>query len=280
MALEAFAADWQNQHCGEIDELVEVFGMVPDDCEHTRWDRLRGLLQLGLARGAAHPPPARTCRNWRSHPRLGRARPSDEPDAASRELVEVMDRPSPARRAAACACPTCRARRAASTAPTALPACCRPKPCCSATRACAWSGMRDAPNARLLCYEDDDRMRSAAARGAGAATAPRSAARRRLEMGPMLVCVDTSGSMQGGAARWPRPWCWKHARRPCAGPRLPRVRLRRPRRSGRDGSAVDRAGIERLIRFSARASAAAPTSAVRWKRPSPSKARPGKWPTC
>ena len=44
MAIDAFAADWR-QHCGQIDELVEVFGMVPDDCEHQRWDRMRGLLQ-------------------------------------------------------------------------------------------------------------------------------------------------------------------------------------------------------------------------------------------
>ena len=30
MAIEAFSADWR-RHCGEIDELVEVFGSVPDD---------------------------------------------------------------------------------------------------------------------------------------------------------------------------------------------------------------------------------------------------------
>jgi uncharacterized protein with von Willebrand factor type A (vWA) domain len=52
----------------------------------------------------------------------------------------------------------------------------------------------------LLTYEDDDRMRedvleTAPIRQPGTRREPQ----RRREMGPIIVCVDTSGSMQGGA---------------------------------------------------------------------------------
>ncbi len=92
MAIEAFSEDWR-QHCGEIDELVEVFGMVPDDVEHSRWDELRGLLRsaswqevLRIRRLLAGLPElVRIIRE------LGRSRPTDADDAASQSLVEVMD---------------------------------------------------------------------------------------------------------------------------------------------------------------------------------------------
>ena len=92
MAIDAFSDDWR-QHCGEIDELVEVFGMVPDDCEHARWDELRGLLHsagwqemLRIRRLIAGLPElVKIIRE------LGRARPTDEDDAASQSLVEVME---------------------------------------------------------------------------------------------------------------------------------------------------------------------------------------------
>jgi uncharacterized protein with von Willebrand factor type A (vWA) domain len=52
----------------------------------------------------------------------------------------------------------------------------------------------------LLCYEDDDRMQEVRLHQSRVAL-PRPGLRpgKRPEMGPMLVCVDTSGSMQGGA---------------------------------------------------------------------------------
>jgi uncharacterized protein with von Willebrand factor type A (vWA) domain len=52
----------------------------------------------------------------------------------------------------------------------------------------------------LLTYEDDDRLEEVVPREVPVlrATARRTSG-RRLELGPMLVCVDTSGSMQGGA---------------------------------------------------------------------------------
>jgi uncharacterized protein with von Willebrand factor type A (vWA) domain len=52
----------------------------------------------------------------------------------------------------------------------------------------------------LLCYEDDDRMEEVHLHQSRVAR-PRPGLQpgKRLEMGPILVCVDTSGSMQGGA---------------------------------------------------------------------------------
>jgi len=52
----------------------------------------------------------------------------------------------------------------------------------------------------LLAYEDDDHLREDCLRPAAVLRpSQRPAPERRLERGPMLVCVDTSGSMQGGA---------------------------------------------------------------------------------
>ena len=52
----------------------------------------------------------------------------------------------------------------------------------------------------LLCYEDDDRMTEVRLH-LGPVMQPRPGVlpAKRLELGPILVCVDTSGSMQGGA---------------------------------------------------------------------------------
>ncbi len=52
----------------------------------------------------------------------------------------------------------------------------------------------------LLAYEDDDHLQEDCLRPAPMLRpSQRPAPDRRLERGPMLVCVDTSGSMQGGA---------------------------------------------------------------------------------
>jgi uncharacterized protein with von Willebrand factor type A (vWA) domain len=103
----------------------------------------------------------------------------------------------------------------------------------------------------LLCYEDDDRMTETRLHQAPVMQPrPGLMPAKRLEMGPMLVCVDTSGSMQGGAeGRGQGRGAGSHARRPCAEPRLPRVRLRRPGGSVEMELPVDRAGIERATRF-------------------------------
>jgi uncharacterized protein with von Willebrand factor type A (vWA) domain len=60
----------------------------------------------------------------------------------------------------------------------------------------------------LLTYEDDDRMTESRLQPARV-TVPRPGLQpsKRREMGPILVCVDTSGSMQGGAEAVAKATC-------------------------------------------------------------------------
>jgi len=202
MAIEAFSADWQ-QHCGEIDELVEVFGMVPDDCEHQRWDQVRGLLQSSgwqevlrirrLLEGL--PELAKIIRA------LGRSRPTGEDAAASQSLVEIMQ-PAVAQRAEArtVRVPDMpgetrgihRSDRIARMLPAEAMLLGHPR------LRLVWHARR--AERTLLSYEDDDRLTEIRLHQAPVLE-PRPGLQpaKRLESGPILVCVDTSGSMQGGA---------------------------------------------------------------------------------
>lgn len=202
MAIEAFCDDWR-QHCGEIDELVEVFGMVPDDCEHSRWDELRGLLHsagwqemLRIRRLLAGLPElVKIIRE------LGRSRPSDEDDAASQSLVEVMEQAVALRaETRSVRVPDMpgetrgihRADRIARMLPAEAMLLGHPR------LRLVWHARR--AERSLLCYEDDDRMTETRLHQAPVLQPrPGLMPARKLELGPMLVCVDTSGSMQGGS---------------------------------------------------------------------------------
>ncbi|HMV22353.1 MAG TPA: VWA domain-containing protein, partial [Rhodocyclaceae bacterium] len=91
-ALAAFAADWQ-ERCGEMDELKEVFGLLPDGGKHTRWDLIRGLLRSEGWQDVVRirkllerlPELAGIIRG------LGRARQVEVVDEASLAIVQVMD---------------------------------------------------------------------------------------------------------------------------------------------------------------------------------------------
>jgi uncharacterized protein with von Willebrand factor type A (vWA) domain len=202
MAIEAFSEDWR-QHCGEIDELVEVFGMVPDDVEHSRWDELRGLLRsaswqevLRIRRLLAGLPElVRIIRE------LGRSRPTDVDDAASQSLVEVMDEAvawrSETRHVRVPDLPgetrgIHRSDRIARMLPAEAMLLGHPR------LRLVWHARR--AERSLLCYEDDDRMTETRLHPAPVIQPrPGLMPAKKLERGPMLVCVDTSGSMQGGA---------------------------------------------------------------------------------
>ena len=43
MAISAFASEWTTR-AGEMDELMQVFGMLPHDSQSSRWDALQGTL--------------------------------------------------------------------------------------------------------------------------------------------------------------------------------------------------------------------------------------------
>ncbi len=202
MAIDAFAADWA-ERCGEIDEFVGVFGDLGDLLKHTRWDTLRGLLRSGAWQEVVRirklverlPGLARLIRG------LGRARESEDESSASQAMQAVIE-PAMAQRT-----------EARSVRVPHLP---------GETRGVHRSGriarmlpveamllghpqLRLVWHARhaertLLAYEDDDRLREERQRPMPVLRPSlRPAPGKRLEMGPMLLCVDTSGSMQGGA---------------------------------------------------------------------------------
>jgi len=202
MAIEAFSNDWR-QHCGEIDELVEVFGMMPDDCEHSRWDKLRGLLHSAgwqevlrirrLLEGL--PELVRIIRG------LGRARQSELDDAASQTVVEVMEEAVAQRlESRSVRVPDMpgetrgihRSDRIARMLPAEAMLLGHPR------LRLVWHARR--AERTLLCYEDDDRMTEVRLHQAPVLQPrPGVLPGKRPELGPILVCVDTSGSMQGGA---------------------------------------------------------------------------------
>jgi uncharacterized protein with von Willebrand factor type A (vWA) domain len=202
MAIDAFAAEWQ-ERCGQIDELIEVFGSLPDDGKSTRWDEIGGLLHssgwqevLRIRRLLERLPElVRIIRG------LGRSRQSEEHDAANQMIVEVLDEAIAQRlerhtvRVPDMPGETRGIHRSDRIA-RMLPA---------ETMLLGHPHLRLVWHARraertLLCYEDDDRMEEVRLHQSRV-TLPRPGLRpgKRPEMGPILLCVDTSGSMQGGA---------------------------------------------------------------------------------
>lgn len=202
IALEAFAADWK-ERCGELDELVEVLGPLGDLLKNARWDMLRGLLKSSGWREVVRirrlverlPDLVRVIRQ------LGRARETDLPDESQHVSVQVMERATAPRleprvtRVPDLPGETRGVRRSSRVA-RMLPA---------EAMLLAHPRLRLVWHARhaertLLTYEDDDRIEEVVRHEVPVWRASaRRVPGRRLELGPMLVCVDTSGSMQGGA---------------------------------------------------------------------------------
>ncbi len=202
MAIEAFVEDW-SARCGEISELIEVFGLPPDDGKNTRWDRIHGLLRssgwqevLRIRRLLERLP--ELSRIIRA---LGRRRPTDEADARGRISVEVPDEAEAFRRERGTVrVPEmpgetrgiCRSDRIARMLPAEAMLLGHPR------LRLVWHARR--AERTLLGYEDDDRMDELRLRRSRVLRPrPEAQPARRMEMGPILVCVDTSGSMQGGA---------------------------------------------------------------------------------
>lgn len=202
IAVEAFHADWA-ERCGEIDELVAAFGELGDLFKNTRWDTLRGLLRsrewqdlVRIRRLVERLPElARLIRN------LGRAQPVDPAPTDSQHRQSVMmpalalqadahtqrvpDMPGETRGVH-------RSDRLARMLPAEAMLLGHPR------LRLVWHARR--AERTLLCYEDDDRLRERHHHPLPVPRPqPRPAPAPRLAMGPMLVCVDTSGSMQGGA---------------------------------------------------------------------------------
>lgn len=201
-AIDAFAAEWR-ERCGWMDELSEVFGLLPDAAKHLRSDQLRGLLRSDgwqqVLRASRLLSQLREL--GEAIRRLGRARQTDEPDPASQALahrvaqavttvpdtrwVRVPDLPGQTRGIQ-------RSDRIARMLPAEAMMLAHPR------LRLVWHARR--AERALLCYEDDDRLRERVSRQAVSWQAhPHPRPDRRLEMGPILVCIDTSGSMREGA---------------------------------------------------------------------------------
>lgn len=253
MAIDAFAAEWQ-EHCGQFDELVEVFGMLPEDAVNTRWDQIRGLLHsagwqevLRIRRLLERLPELR-----RIIRALGRARQSEERDAMEQTTVErvdqavaqrpqrhtvrVPDMPGETRGVH-------RSGRIARMLPAEAMLLGHP------LLRLVWHARR--AERTLLSYEDDDRMdevRLHRSRVARPGIGPKPG--KRPEMGPILVCVDTSASMQGGAEAVAKAVVLEAVRTAHAQQRSCFVfAFGGPGELLEMELAVDSAGIERLTRF-------------------------------
>jgi uncharacterized protein with von Willebrand factor type A (vWA) domain len=201
-ALAAFAADWK-ERCGLVDELVEVLGDLRVLGKNARWDLLTGVLRshgwrevVRIRRLLGELPGLARCIRG-----LGRARPTDETDLSHHADLPVME-PYPALRARTrtTVVPDLpgetrgvrRSARVARMLPAEAMLLTHPR------LRLLWHA-RHAEQA-LLTYEDDDRLEEQVEVPVPAwRPSPARAPERRLERGPMLVCVDTSGSMQGGA---------------------------------------------------------------------------------
>lgn len=252
-ALDAFAADWK-ERCGEIDELVDVLGSLGDLLKNTRWDLLRGLLkssgwqQVVRIRRLVErlPELARLVRQ------LGRARRTEVADESHLLEVQVMDPASAPRldrrttRVPDLPGETRGVRRSSRIA-RMLPA---------EAMLLNHPRLRLVWHARhaertLLTYEDDDRMEEVVRHEVPVwRPSPRRVPDKRLEMGPMLVCVDTSGSMQGGAEAVAKAVVLEAVRTAHAQKRACHVfAFSGPGEVVDMPLAVDADGVERLTRF-------------------------------
>ena len=201
-ALAAFAEDWQERR-GLLDELEAVFGTTGHVLKNTHWDQLRGLLASD-----GWQEVVRIRRLLEALPglsdvlrRLGRAQPAVDEDESQRldlQLTEqstawcarvvvthVPEMPGATRG-------VCRSGRIARMLPSETMQLTHPR------LRLLWHAHH--AERSLLTYEEDDRMhQSVQERVAVSQPFPRHRPDKRMEAGPMLICVDTSGSMQGGA---------------------------------------------------------------------------------
>lgn len=199
-AVAAFRDDW-GERCGEMDEFIWVFGDLGDAARSEHWDATRGLLRsegwremLRIRALLERLPELRELIRG-----LGRARQTDEPDASSRLEAEVFEQATE---------PLPRTREVHIPG---LP---------GETQGIERSGnisrmlasealLLRHPRLRLiwfarhaerilLTYEDRDTLAETElvdTEVSRPSLEPRPD--RRLESGPIVVCIDTSGSMRG-----------------------------------------------------------------------------------
>jgi uncharacterized protein with von Willebrand factor type A (vWA) domain len=201
-ALADFADEWR-ERSDFVKELVEVFGDAGNLFKSVNWAELRGLLKsegwqeiLRIHRVmAALPKLAALLR------RLGRAEPGTDADESDQVDIEHEEQATEVReRIRVTHIPempgetrgVCRSGRIARMLPSQTMLLTHPR------LRLVWHAHH--AERSLLTYEEDERMRDTVQeRVPVAQSTQRRKPKRRMECGPLLVCVDTSGSMQGGA---------------------------------------------------------------------------------
>lgn len=199
-ALAAFAEDWQERHA-LLEELEAVFGRAGDILKNTNWDLLRGLLRsegwqeiVRIRRLIeALPELARLIRQ------LGRAQPAADHQESDQLELQLMEQSAASR-------PSIRVTRVpempgetrgvyrSGRIARMLP---------SETMLLTHRRLRLVWHAHhaersLLTYEEDDSMHELVQERMPIwRPSPQRRPDMRMEAGPMLICVDTSGSMQG-----------------------------------------------------------------------------------
>ena len=199
-AAEAFAADWRLTG-GELDELTFVFGELGECLEAAQWDAVRGLLRqegwqevLRIRRLLERLPELGAVLRA-----LGRSLPTEALDE-SRSIEEASpeSNPASARRERQVQVPEVPGETVGIHRSGRI----------SRMLACEAALMRH-PRLRmvwftrhaertLLTYEDRDVIAETVLEPMPAPAPARPRPGRRLEAGPILVCIDTSASMRGG----------------------------------------------------------------------------------
>jgi uncharacterized protein with von Willebrand factor type A (vWA) domain len=201
-ALEAFADDWQERR-GLLDALTEVFGATGDLLKNANWDQLKSLVasegwqDIVRIRRLIERLPELTALLRR----LGRLQAAKELDESSQVEVRIEDETAaPCLRELVTHVPEMpgetrgvqRSGRIARMLPSETMKLAHPR------LRLLWHAHR--AERSLLTYEEDDRMLQTVLEPAAVPRpVPHPRPERRMEAGPMLLCVDTSGSMQGGA---------------------------------------------------------------------------------
>ena len=234
---QGFRDEWEPMS-REIRDMLFVFGDIGDLVKFNRWDLTRGLLRSGawqelmrIRKLLEDLPELREMVK-----KLGRARQTDIPDLASAPEVQVMeavtttvtewrdihvpDLPAQTRGIE-------RSGRVSRMLPSEAVLLPHPR------LRLIWFARH--AERTLLTYEDNDTLREPVSvqRETWRPTT-RPQPERKLEMGPMILCVNTSGSMQGAAESVAKALVLEAMRIAHAQKRrLLRLRLQRPGRGDR-----------------------------------------------
>lgn len=198
---EGFRDEWE-PIAQELQEVLRMFADLGDVFKFEQWDLTRGLLHSAAWQELLHirAQLEQLDELRQMIRRLGRARQTEEPDLQPAPAIEAMEKVTTA------------VTEWRETHVPDLPA---------ETRGIERSGrvsrmlpseaqLLPHPRLRLiwfarhaertlLAYEDSDILREPISILRETwRPMPRPQAQRRLEMGPMVICVDTSGSMRGG----------------------------------------------------------------------------------